>query len=74
MGHPEYAGGPAGGLLYDSKSPGLVVQDYERIPALCFIRTVFIIEYYDHKLCVDRAIMDVVLCVMDWMEDDSYGE
>lgn len=65
--------GFAGGPLYDNKIPKLIKRDYEPGARIAVHRKdILNAKHYAHHLGIDTPIMDVVLHVMDWMNDNGY--
>ncbi len=66
-------GGFAGGPMYDNKVPMLIRRDYTPGARVAVHRKdILNAKHYAHKLGVDTPLMDVVLHVMDWMNDNGH--
>ncbi|WP_298034517.1 NAD(P)-dependent oxidoreductase [uncultured Dysosmobacter sp.] len=65
--------GFAGGPLYDNKVPKIIKRDYTPGARIAVHRKDIInAKHYAHRMGVDMPLMDVVLHVMDWMNDNGY--
>lgn len=65
--------GFAGGPVYENKVPKLIYRDYEPGARVAVHRKDIInAKHYAHCLDIDTPMMDVVLQVMDWMNDNGH--